>query len=149
MNLNFEIADVTYTDILFDAEKLCFPKDFWSLDSIRNELLSERTTCIIALVDKKIIGYIFFSTVCDECELNRIAVFHEYRNLKIGKALIEKMKETLKNNAEIKKVYLEVRIGNVSAINLYLKTGFKKIGIRKKYYANPLEDALIMSLNLI
>jgi len=147
MSIKFELADCMCLNELFSAEKACFPSEYWSPNNIKSDLESEKTTCIIARIDGNFSGYIFFSIVCDECELTRIAVLPEYRNRKIGKRLIEKMKEMCIENS-VKSVFLEVRSGNNSAINLYSNTGFEKIGCRKNYYKNPIEDAVLMSLKL-
>ena len=148
MNLKIGNADSTQSAELFNAEKICFPNEFWSLDNIKSELDNERNICIAARDEERIIGYIFLSTVCDECELNRIAVLPEYRNQKIAGKLMLAMKDFLSQKS-FGTVYLEVRSSNAPAINLYTKSGFKEIGKRKNYYKNPTEDAVLMSLELI
>lgn len=93
--------------------------------------------------DHKYIGFVLFSLIIDETEILKIGVLEEYRKQSIGKKLMKKMiKYLLEQN--IKSCFLEVRDDNFSAIEFYLKLGFKKISLRKKYYSKPVCDALIM-----
>lgn len=148
MSIEFEFAKCIHLNELLAAEKICFPNEHWSSDNIKSELDNERARCIILRTNGDFSGYIFFSIICDECELNRIAVLPDYRNKKVGKMLIEKMSEICFENS-VNEIFLEVRNGNFPAINLYSNAGFQKIGVRKKYYKNPIEDAVLMSLKLI
>ena len=86
----------------------------------------------------------------DECEsgelyIDSIAVFKEYRGQGIAKALIEKFIKTVKEK-ETAVIFLEVRASNLGAIMLYEKCGFVFCGIRKDYYTDPKENALLMRL---
>lgn len=81
--------------------------------------------------------------VLDVAELVNIAVLPKFRKLGLGSQLLQ----TCINKAKelnVSSIYLEVRQSNLSAISCYQKFGFKSIGIRKKYYSSPLEDANIM-----
>ena len=94
-----------------------------------------------------IIGYIIYSNVAGESELLRVAVDESCRGKGYASIL---MKEMLKNLAEdqAEKCILEVRSQNSAAIGLYNKFGFAEIGVRKGYYKEPDEDALIMEVSL-
>ena len=78
---------------------------------------------------QKIIGFVCFYHVKDEIEIIQICIIKSYQRKNYGSLIIDKMK-----NLNIKKIFLEVSVENVNAINFYLKNGFKKIGIRKDYY---------------
>ena len=80
---------------------------------------------------KKIIGFISFLHVQDEIEILKIGIIKSYRGNNYGSKLIDEIKKL-----KIKKIFLEVSIQNVNAINFYFKNGFKKIGVRKGYYAS-------------
>lgn len=111
----------------------------------RNIILSninlDNTLYLGAFLKEKLIGYIFFSYVLDECNLESIVTLKNYTNMSIATTLINSMINfCIEKN--IKKIFLEVRISNYKAINLYKKFDFKQIDIRKNYYENH-EDALI------
>ena len=96
-------------------------------------------------------GYLIFADPSDEAELHRIAVLPEYRRRGLAKLLMAEMERRCGSMAEDsavphKKIFLEVRAGNVPAIGLYAAEGFKEIDRRKAYYRDPVEDAVIMCL---
>ena len=72
-----------------------------------------------------------------------IAVSPDYRKQGIAQQLINKMFELFKQK-DITRITLEVRESNNSAKNLYIKNGFKAIGIRKNYYTFPTENGIVM-----
>ena len=82
--------------------------------------------------------------ICSQGYITNVAVFEQYRGKGIASALMEKIiGYAEKNNMEF--ISLEVRQSNHPAISLYLKYGFKKMGIRKNFYNKPCEDAVIMT----
>lgn len=91
----------------------------------------------------RLVGYAAVMTVLDEGELLRICVAPRFRRRGVAAMLMERIFRTA---AERKLAFmlLEVRKGNLPAIRLYEKYGFSTEGIRKNYYQNPMEDALIM-----
>ena len=87
---------------------------------------------IIWKIEKiKIIGFVYFFHVKDEIEIIKICIIKSHQRKNYGSILINEIKKL-----KIKKIFLEVSIENVNAINFYLKNGFQKIGVRKGYYAN-------------
>jgi ribosomal-protein-alanine N-acetyltransferase len=90
----------------------------------------------------KIVGYIFLWVFGDEIEIANIAVHPNYRRMRIGSSMLSVIEDIFGEKA--KKVFLEVRASNIPAINLYKKMGFKVVGIRKRYYTDNDEDAIIM-----
>ena len=96
---------------------------------------------IITYVDKNIIGIISYSIIYERAEINYIVVVEEERCKKIGSKLLEYALEDIKKN-NCQNVTLEVEENNISAINLYLKYGFVKKGIRQNYYED--KNAILM-----
>jgi ribosomal-protein-alanine N-acetyltransferase len=85
--------------------------------------------------------------IIDEAHITNLAVHPEYRGKGIGRMLLKGMIDYgIKNGIE--SFTLEVRESNLIAINLYSQLGFKKAGIRKGYYSDTNENALIMWLRL-
>ncbi len=118
----------------------------WSLKSFKKELSCDSSILKVAEIEGEIVGYAVFRRVLDEVELLSVAVSPPFRRKGIATKLI---KETLKEIKDaIKACFLEVRVSNEGAIRLYEKLGFLKIGIRKKYYFFPEEDAIIMRLKI-
>ena len=72
-----------------------------------------------------------------------IAVHPDYRRQGLGEKLVEEL-VTVLHAAGNTCLTLEVRVSNAPAVSLYEKTGFSRIGLRKNYYRNPKEDALIL-----
>lgn len=119
--------------------------DAWSEASVRETLKRDYNYIYICCdnLTGNIKGYIIFSIVCDEAELLRLAVRHDMRGRGLGEILVGIMVEEVKKKGTAD-ILLEVRKGNAPAINLYKKQGFYEIGVRKNYYKNPDEDAVIM-----
>ena len=93
---------------------------------------------------KQITGYSLATVVKEEAEIISVGVLPRMRNMGIGVALISSLVETAtKRGAQ--RLLLEVRLSNNPAIALYRSTGFKTVAVRRKYYRNPSEDALVMS----
>jgi len=90
----------------------------------------------------KIVGYIFLWVFEEEIEIANIAVHPNYRRMRIGSSMLSVVEDIFGEKA--KKVFLEVRASNTPAIKLYKKMGFKEVGIRKRYYTDNYEDAIIM-----
>ena len=92
----------------------------------------------------KIIGYVSFFKIKDEAEIIKIGIEKSYQRNNYGSYVISEMKRI-----GIKKIFLEVSVENVKAVNFYLKNGFYKTGTRKGYYKqkdNTRVDAFIFSL---
>ena len=125
-----------------ELEKLCF-SDPWSEQSIASELDNILALWYVALEDDRVVGYIGSQTVCGETDVMNIAVHPDYRRRGIGQILIEELIREVKNLGSIS-LTLEVRSSNAPAVSLYEKLGFSQVGLRKNYYRNPKEDALIL-----
>ena len=114
---------------LIQIEKSIF-KDPVSVNELKSFEINE--SHVIWKIEKiKIIGFVCFFHVRDEIEIIKICIIKSHQRKNYGSILINEIKKL-----NIKKIFLEVSIENVNAINFYLKNGFQKIGVRKGYYAN-------------
>ncbi len=116
------------------------------IDRIKN--LLERRSNDPPMTEEHIIGYSGMWILADEAHIMSIASAEEYRHKGVGEALlIGTIDLARKHRARI--VTLEVRVSNTIAQNLYLKYGFRKTGLRKGYYLDNREDAIIMTTDYI
>lgn len=93
--------------------------------------------------ERRIAAYCCFRVIAGEGELLRIAVLPEARGRGYGRRLMETLEESAAA-CGVGDITLEVRISNERAINLYKSRGFKAEAVRKRYYTNPTEDAVLM-----
>jgi ribosomal-protein-alanine N-acetyltransferase len=136
-------ASMDNLEDLVRLSKMCFSIP-WTKESLKQELLDTTfRKYLVAIKDNIVIGFIGVWIVLDEGHITNIAVHPEYRGIGIGDKLLNNL-IYLCRNLEIKNITLEVRKSNIIAQNLYKKYGFLEQGIRKKYYANNNEDAIIM-----
>lgn len=96
--------------------------------------------CFLAVADG---GFVAVMVNYDSADLLDIAVLPEHRKKGVASALMAFMEEECAARG-VKMIFLEVRESNLPAISLYEKCGFDKISVRKKYYSDPVEDAVIM-----
>ena len=102
---------------------------------------------LICKNDNQMIGFIIFSPITPEAHILSISVRNEMQSKGIGTLLLKSMLDQCKV-MNYKKIFLEVRVSNVKAINFYEKFGFSKDAIRNNYYTDNSEDALLMSLSI-
>ena len=120
----------------------------WSKEAFYRELTENPYAYyIVADIDGTAIGYGGVWIVIDEAHITNIAVLTEYRGQKIGETLLTQL-QNLARQQGAKTMTLEVRVSNIVAQNLYRKLGFQNGGIRKGYYTDNNEDALVMWVNL-
>lgn len=98
---------------------------------------------IVAEKASEVIGHCGMWVVLDECHITNVAVRQTMRGQGIGEGLMRKAIELCKMN-EVRLMTLEVRVSNNTAQQLYRKLGFQDGGIRKNYYTDDQEDALVM-----
>ena len=125
-----------------DLEKLCF-SDPWSENSIASELNNPLSLWLVAEENGNVLGYVGSQTVMDETDMMNIAVHPDHRRRGIAAILITELIDGLKRRGS-RMLTLEVRASNAPAIALYTRYGFAQVGLRKNYYRNPKEDALIL-----
>lgn len=131
-------------DKIFALEQVCFTSP-WTREMIRRDIEENRFgTYIVAELDGNIVGYIGFWSIVDECQIVNVAVSPVLRGQSIGTFLVDTVLSATKD-AGIKRWTLEVRAGNEAAKALYRKLGFVEDAVRKDYYDDPKEDAILMS----
>lgn len=124
-------------------ETVCF-SDPWSVESVYHDVVENRLAFyVVAESENKVIGYAGVWNILDEGHITNVAVSPDYRRMHAATLMLDLLIEVTEN-AGIKRHTLEVRAGNEGAIALYQKHGFKVGGIRKGYYRDNGEDALIM-----
>ena len=124
-------------------EKECFGMAAWSEKSVASELDNKLALWLVALDGETVAGYVGSQTVMDETDMMNVAVTGSYRRRGIAEELVNALVEELKALGS-HSLTLEVRASNAPAIALYEKLGFVQTGLRKNYYRNPREDALIL-----
>lgn len=115
----------------------------WAETSFRTELYSRFAVTRVAVLDDAVVGYICIRQIVDECHLMDLAVHPGYRRRGIATLLLNNVLPDIEASA-CRSLYLEVRMSNRAAKRLYEKFGFRVVGIRKNYYVNPPEHALVM-----
>ncbi|MGI6485534.1 MAG: ribosomal protein S18-alanine N-acetyltransferase [Thermoanaerobacterales bacterium] len=135
-------------DGVMDVEKKCFTTP-WSRYAFTCELRDNQFShYLIARHGEKIIGYGGMWIVLDEAHVTNVGVLPEYRGQGMGEALMRALIDIAKINGA-NKMTLEVRKSNYVAQNLYSKLGFEPRGIRRGYYIDDKEDAVIMWKDLL
>lgn len=134
------INDVDYIEQIFNLEKDIFKNSAFSKESTENLVKADNSFIYAYLIDEKVCGYLMVLDSIDVYEILAIATVEEYRNKGIAQELLDKIKT--------KDIFLEVRESNKKAINFYKKNNFKQISIRKGYYSDPTEDAIIMKMEV-
>ena len=115
----------------------------WTEEGLQGAIKKENTYYLCAFVDEVLVGYIGMWIAVDEGEITNVSVKKEYQGQKIGGRLME---ELLQKGEEegVTAYFLEVRSSNRAAIALYSRFGFKQVGVRKKFYEDPVEDGIVM-----
>jgi ribosomal-protein-alanine acetyltransferase len=150
----------------------------WTRVDYSNQIKKKNSINLVIMADKKVVGFLIASlirigketpqienetnnnnssdvktvnfkkkTKFNEAEVYNIAIINEYQHKGAGSLLLERFVDKCKNLG-VEAIWLEVRESNNTAINFYKKFNFKEIQIRKYYYTNPPENALIMKLNV-
>lgn len=130
---------------VFDISTSSFSMS-WSMESIRGELNNPLAKYIVAKDEDMnlIIGFVGVWIVVGEASITNIAVHPNYRSHGVGYKLLDSL-INLCNDLDCTLINLEVRSSNHVAQSLYNKSGFTIDGIRKGYYENNKEDALLMT----
>ena len=136
-----EKSDIDEVDIV--AEN-AYGKHHWSKEAFYSELSNKLAKYYAARdMNGRLMGFAGCWSIIDEAHITTIAVDSEYRRQHIGEALLKAILDDCYVE-KIKYLTLEVRESNVPAISLYEKYGFKSFGVRKGYYQDNNENALIM-----
>ena len=134
---------------VLEIENLSYPNP-WHLSSFKGEIENRPISnpyVIIYRPLEKIIGYVIYWHVRNEVQISNIAIAPGYRQMGVGEGVLRKvLLEMRQKGASF--VFLEVRPSNLVARHLYEKLGFTMLGLRRGYYRNPSEDAIVMGKSL-
>lgn len=127
-------------------EQVSFPTPF-TLNLFKMELNLNVAHLFVARQAGKVVGYVDFWRVGPEAHLITIAVHPDHRKHGIGSKLVTFMLDEVKKS-RVEVVSLDVRPSNAAGLKLYASFGFRQAGIRKRYYQDNDEDALVLNLDL-
>lgn len=130
-----------------EIERACFAHP-WSEAALLASLEQEGARFFLLTAEGRPAGYIGANLVCGEGYMNNLAVLSAFRRRGFGRMLLAALTARLQaESAEF--LTLEVRQSNAAAIALYREAGFKQAGIRKNFYRDPQEDAVLLTLELL
>ena len=140
----YEIRGLELRDLneIEEIEKRAYPTP-WSRSMFASELAKGTSICLGAFEGDRLVGYIVNSRYVDAWHVMNVAVDPDFQRRRIASQLLERLFE-LTADDDGRGYTLEVRVSNKEAIRLYEKLGFERHGIRRGYYTDNREDALIM-----
>ncbi len=144
--ITVKILKITSKDVdeVFKIEEIIHPNHHWSKESFYNEVANKLAAYYCVKDEKdKMLAFIGIWHIFEEAHITTLGVHPDFRRLQLAQVLlIQTLKFCYKNM--IKYITLEVRESNMAAISLYEKFLFESIGVRKNYYQDNSENALIM-----
>lgn len=120
----------------------------WSRESYEELAPLDTINIWVAKIGDELVGYMLFQYIAEDMELHTIAVDAHHRKKGIARRLIGHMIEKAREYG-VKRIFLQVRPTNVAARNLYGSFGFAPVGIRKAYYNDNGEDAMVLKMELM
>lgn len=144
---NIYVRDVRSNDLdaISEIEKSCFSHP-WKYADFEKAMTDKQLFKVVTVGDD-IAGYLLALVVCDEAQVQTVAVKEEFRGKGCGwKVLEASIFEAMIRRCSM--MYLEVRKSNAKAISLYENMGFKQMGERRNFYTAPQEDAITMSFDI-
>ena len=139
------IQDMTLDDVdgVQVVERASFPLP-WPANAFRHELTQNTNArYVVARDGERIVAYAGLWLMVDEAHITTFAVLPEVRRRRIGERLLQRLFE-IAHEMKAEWLTLEVRASNLAAQRLYEKYGFRRAGVRRRYYSDNNEDALIM-----
>ncbi|MBC2017053.1 ribosomal protein S18-alanine N-acetyltransferase [Listeria seeligeri] len=145
--LSFREATIADLKSIMNVEIASFTVP-WTEAAFRNEfIINQYAYYILATYNDEVVGYAGIWLVLDEGHVTNIAIHPDYQGNHYGEALLREMIRIAKERGVIR-ITLEVRVSNDVAQGLYKKLGFQDGAIRKNYYPDTKEDALVMWVDL-
>lgn len=144
MAVAVELRRMTRADVprVMEVERCCF-RNPWSESAYLTEISNRSAYYVVACVDGLVVGYAGMWIIADEAHITTLGVDAAYREQKIGEQLLVWLLEQARR-VRARRATLEVRVSNIPAQNLYRKYGFSPAALRKEYYSDNQEDALVM-----
>ena len=134
-----------YLDEIAQLETVCFSHQ-WSRQALAEELQNPHAVFFAAVEEEAVLGYAGMHVVCGEGYIDNIAVFSHARRRGVGRRLLQALIDWMQQHEGIF-LTLEVRPSNEAAAALYQSMGFKEAGRRRRFYQDPQEDALLLTLH--
>lgn len=129
---------------IIELEKSCFTSDAWKEKDFEYRIAISQYVNLVAEADNRFAGYVACCLVAGELSIDSLAVSPKFRRTGIASALIKEAIEQKKPTD----LYLEVRQSNYGAIALYESMGFETVGLRREYYQQPVENAILMTMRI-
>jgi ribosomal-protein-alanine N-acetyltransferase len=140
--IEIRILELRDLSAIEKIEQKAYPTP-WSRSMFASELAKPTSICLGAFEGPDLVGYVINSRYVDAWHVMNVAVDPEHQRRGVATALLERLFE-LTSDDERRGYTLEVRVSNEDAITLYEKLGFESRGIRRGYYTDNREDAVIM-----
>lgn len=143
---DYFVEKATVADLprISELEEQCF-SDAWSESALLSQINGEfYLTFVLKTEEGELLGYISGSLLDTEAEIFRVATDKSRRRQKIGSTLVSHFISYVKEKG-CSQIFLEVRESNTPARALYTSLGFAENGVRRGYYKNPKEDAILLS----
>ena len=147
--MSIEVLPATAANIddIVRIEKESF-SDPWSEQSFRTLVENPNALVLVAAgVDGLIVGYTAAIDGWYDGEILNVAVAADARRQGVGGLLLDSAMRTLRTKS-VKRLYLEARESNTAALSLYESRGFVRVSIRRNYYRRPVENALVLMLDM-
>lgn len=141
-------ADITgeLAEKLSRLDRLCVGADGWSAESFRSEACKDNGFVLYIAENGEVIALLSGYSAVGEGDITSVAVSPEYRRRGLAARLIGEFERLLPDDTE--SIFLEVRESNAGAAALYEKCGFERLSVRKNFYTQPRENAVVMAKKL-
>ncbi len=141
----FRVRAATRRDLprILAIERASYPTP-WPRESFLFELSQPQGRNFVACCGAQVVGYVFAWLVAEELKINNIAVAPAHRGCGIGSTLLDHVLRLARQEG-CEEATLEVRPSNIPARRLYAKFGFREVGLRRGYYRDTGEDAILMA----
>ncbi len=135
------VRTALYEDLnkIYEISKDSFSNS-WSFNSYEEDFKNIFSKYFVITINNLIVGFLSSWIILDEINITNLSIEKNFRGKGLSKILLGNFLKIYKNH----EIFLEVRISNKIAKNLYKKFSFEEVYIRKNYYKNPIEDAIIM-----
>jgi ribosomal-protein-alanine N-acetyltransferase len=142
--VTLEIRPLQLRDLsaIEEIERTAYPTP-WSRSMFAGELAKPSSICLGAFDDARLVGYLIVSRYVDAWHVMNVAVASGYRRRGVASELLGALFDRTRDD-DRRGYTLEVRVSNAGAISLYERLGFERRGVRRGYYTDNREDALIM-----
>lgn len=123
-------------------DRMCVGAEGWSAASFRSEAEKDNGYVLYAMDGENVIALLSGYSAAGEADITSVAVHPDHRRRGLAAMLLERFTELIPDDTE--SIFLEVRESNAPAIALYEKCGFRRLSVRKNFYSQPRENAVVM-----